>query len=554
MPVRFETRLLAAFTAAVVCIVLLAGITWKVGVDATEATQWVSHTHEVLTSLARTRSDSIQIELSTQNFRLTGNPAQLAERDATIASREQLLRQLKEQTRDNPLQLVRWQELRQVIDERLAMSRHVEALRKTQGMEAASAYVATAPLQASRKRAYQLLADMEASERQLLGQRVAEQLETRQRVLLSGALLSALTTAMLLATFALIRRHTRDTALARQRLADSEEHLATTLHSIGDAVIATDAQGRVNRMNRVAEDLTGWPVAQAQGRPIEDVLRLVHEHTRAPAEVPVARVLAHGRPHDMERHTMLIARDGKEVPIADSAAPIRGAQGDVLGVVIVFRDDSVARHAEQLIRDQNRQLEQRVDERTAELQETQFHLRSVMNNVPAMIAYVDPQQRYAYANARYRMRFAPTSEDLTGRLVRDVLGEQRYAVAAPFIEKVLQGKPQSYDWEPFPGVWHAINYVPRHDAQNRIEGYYVLGMDITARRQAEDALRASQQQLARVLEGADQGYWEWNLQTDAFQVSPAGKACWATRPARCWSAPSTGPTWCTPTTCPRRWS
>jgi len=349
--------------------------------------------------------------------------------------------------------------------------------------------------------------------------RLAEQQHARQRVVLSGVLLSVLTTLMLLATYALIRRHFRDTAAARELLSNSEESLATTLQSIGDAVIATDAQGLITRMNPVAEQLTGWPLAQALGQPIGAVFHILHEHTRVPAEVPVTKVLASGQPQALANHTVLVARDGGEVPIADSAAPIRDTLGKVRGVVIVFRDDSVARRAEQLIRDQNRLLEQRVNERTHQWQDAQRHLRNLINSVPALIAYVDNHQRYAYVNAQYLARFAPLRDDITGCTVREILGEHRYAIAAPLIERVLQGEPQSYDWEPFPGVWQAINYLPKRDAQGVVEGYYVLGMDITARRQTEEALRASQQQLARVLEGADQGYWEWNLQTDKFQVS-----------------------------------
>lgn len=519
MHARFETLVSVTFTAAVVCVVTLAAITWKVGTDATKAANSVSHTFAVLASLARTRSDTVQIELNTQTFRTTGNPAALQERDAAVTSREKLLGQLKEQISDNAQQQMLWGQLRQVINERLAISRRVEELRKNQGFEAASAYVASAPLLETRNRTYRILKAMDAEERRLLELRSEEQLGARQRVVFFGALLSVLVTVMLAATYALIRRRTREMAAARQALAESEENLATTLHSIGDAVIATDVQGHITRMNRVAERLTGWPLAEARGLPMTELFHLLNEHTRAPVEIPVASVLASGLPQDLANHTVLVARNGSEIPIADSAAPIRDAQGKVRGVVIVFRDDTGARAAEQRILEQNRLLEQRVDERTAQLRDAQIHLRSVINSVPALIAYVDEHQHYIYVNAQYLERFAPLRDDITGFSVREILGEYRYGIAAPLIAKVLQGASQSYDWEPFPGIWQAISYLPRRNTQGHVEGYYVLGTDITERRQAEEALRASQQQLARVLEGADQGYWEWNLQTDTIQVS-----------------------------------
>jgi len=162
MLVRFETRLLAAFTAAVICTVLLSAITWRVGVEATQVTNSVSHTHEVLHQLARTRSDTIQIELSTQTFRISGNEALLLERDATAVAREKRLAQLEEATRDSPRQQERLGQLREVLAQRQDISRRVEVLRKTQGESAAAAFVASAPLQETRQRTYAILGEMDA--------------------------------------------------------------------------------------------------------------------------------------------------------------------------------------------------------------------------------------------------------------------------------------------------------------------------------------------------------------------------------------------------------
>lgn len=139
---------------------------------------------------------------------------------------------------------------------------------------------------------------------------------------------------------------------ARQRAAmglrRSEQNLAVTLNSIGDAVMATDTAGNITRMNRVAEQLSGWPVKEALGRPIGDVFRIIHEFTREPAVIPVSRALASGEIQALANHTVLICRDGKERAIADSAAPIRDPQGVILGVVLVFRDVSEQRKAEDI--------------------------------------------------------------------------------------------------------------------------------------------------------------------------------------------------------------
>jgi PAS domain S-box-containing protein len=121
-------------------------------------------------------------------------------------------------------------------------------------------------------------------------------------------------------------------------LAAEKERLAVTLRSIGDGVITTDRDGRVTLLNRVAEDLTGWTQAEAAGRPLAEVFRILHEHTRQPAEDPVAKVLATGRIVGLANHTVLISRDGAERAIADSGAPIRDPQSRIHGVVLVFRD------------------------------------------------------------------------------------------------------------------------------------------------------------------------------------------------------------------------
>jgi PAS domain S-box-containing protein len=136
------------------------------------------------------------------------------------------------------------------------------------------------------------------------------------------------------------RRRTED-AIAEQR-----EWLETTLESIGDAVIATDINSRIVFLNAVAEHLTGWGAGEAQGRDCGEVFRIVNENSRATVDSPVLRVLREGNVVGLANHTVLISRDGTEYPIDDSAAPIRGRDGRVIGVVIVFHDISERHRAE----------------------------------------------------------------------------------------------------------------------------------------------------------------------------------------------------------------
>src|ERR1035437_1910905 len=118
----------------------------------------------------------------------------------------------------------------------------------------------------------------------------------------------------------------------------SEEKLAVTLGSIGDAVMATDAEGRVTYLNVIAEQLTGWTFPQASGRPAEEVFRIISEETRQSSISPIKETLARGTIQSLANHTILIGRDGSECAIADSCAPIHDREGLVFGAVLVFRD------------------------------------------------------------------------------------------------------------------------------------------------------------------------------------------------------------------------
>ena len=136
---------------------------------------------------------------------------------------------------------------------------------------------------------------------------------------------------------------------AASRIRRSEEWLATTLTSIGDGVIAPDARGAVRFLNPVAAALTGWSQQDARGRPLDEVFRVVSESDRTPAENPVTRVLREGHVVSLANHTLLVRRDGTDCPIEDSGAPIRGEDGQIVGVVMVFKDASQTRAAQRAL-------------------------------------------------------------------------------------------------------------------------------------------------------------------------------------------------------------
>ncbi|RPJ37248.1 MAG: PAS domain S-box protein, partial [Planctomycetaceae bacterium] len=145
-------------------------------------------------------------------------------------------------------------------------------------------------------------------------------------------------------------------AEASQR--EQREWFEVTLASIGDAVIATDARGRVTFINAVAESLTGWPSAEAVGKDLSEVFRIINMDTRQTVENPVAKVIRVGSVVGLANHTLLIAKDGTGRPIDDSGAPIRSRDGHLIGVVLVFRDVTERAHAEAVVRESEERYRQ----------------------------------------------------------------------------------------------------------------------------------------------------------------------------------------------------
>lgn len=142
------------------------------------------------------------------------------------------------------------------------------------------------------------------------------------------------------------QRREASTALQQER-----DLLNVTLKSIGDAVITTDIAGQIANLNHVAEQLTGWMVDEVVGKPLADVFRIINEQTRETVESPAERALREGVIVGLANHTLLISRDGTEYPIDDSAAPIRGSDGSLLGCVLVFRDVTARQQADRKLRE-----------------------------------------------------------------------------------------------------------------------------------------------------------------------------------------------------------
>jgi PAS domain S-box-containing protein len=271
-----------------------------------------------------------------------------------------------------------------------------------------------------------------------------------------------------------------------EALRNEREWLRVTLLSIGDAVLAADAQGRVTLMNPVAGTLTGWAPDEARGRPMAEVFRITNEQTGRPAEDPVARVLREGAVIGLANHTVLTARDGTVRPIDDSAAPITDSHGRVLGVVLVFHDVTDKRASENALR--------RSEER----------LRLIVEHSPAAVAMLDRDVRYLYWSRRWITDFGLADEDLRGRTHYDVFP----GLPARWIEvhrRCLAGATERADEDHFVGPdgreeWLRWEVQPWRDDRGEIGGLLIFSEVITARRNAELARREVEERLRGIFE------------------------------------------------------
>ena len=192
-----------------------------------------------------------------------------------------------------------------------------------------------------------LAAEMANDENNLLSlrtQRANESMTRSARTIGAGTLVSI---SLLVLCFGLLSRELSERKRAQAALAKSEMWFSTTLGSIGDAVIATDTNGAVNFMNSVAQTLTGWNLEEAQGKSMDLVFDIVNKETRRPVENPVKKVFREGKVVGLADHTLLISKNRTEFDIEDSAAPIVTGVGERLGVVLVFRDITEKKLAEE---------------------------------------------------------------------------------------------------------------------------------------------------------------------------------------------------------------
>jgi PAS domain S-box-containing protein len=274
-----------------------------------------------------------------------------------------------------------------------------------------------------------------------------------------------------------------------QQLGEAEiqrDSLETTLHSIGDGVIVCDETGVIKLLNPTAESLTGWTGREARGRPLPEVFRILHESTRVPVENPFDKVVRLNSVVQLANHTVLIHKDGNEIPIDDSGAPIRNAEGGLSGVVLVFRSVAERRRT------------------TRELRDSQQRLASIYNTSLEYIGILNPQGILLDCN-RASLEFAGnTRENLIGQAFWDCpwfsYTEGMPAFVKAAVERAAAGEAMRTEMalvRPSGEVtYFDFSLTPVLDSDGRVLHIVPESRDITELKQAENALLRSEKLAA----------------------------------------------------------
>jgi PAS domain S-box-containing protein len=307
-----------------------------------------------------------------------------------------------------------------------------------------------------------------------------------------------------------VRKTTEET------LIESERRWSTTLSSIGDAVIVTDPLGNVTFMNKVAENLTGWSLCDASDKPVRQVFNIVNRFTRQEVEDPVAKVLKKGLIVGLANHTILIRRDGMEIPINDSGAPIRTENGETLGVVLVFRDITQQKEQEEALR------------------ASEENYRLLLQYAPTAIYEIDYKgPRFKSVNEAMCQLTGYSREELLSMNPSDLLDAESRQRFQERIAKGLSGK-RIDDSVEFTAItkegrrlWITLNIKFTY-ANGKLDGALVVGHDITDRKKAEqeserllELVKQERDRLSSLVNSISDEVWFANTDRKFTLINPS---------------------------------
>lgn len=280
----------------------------------------------------------------------------------------------------------------------------------------------------------------------------------------------------------------KDLFLREKDLREAHEEFRTTLYSIGDAVITTDTKSIIRHMNKVAEQLTGWKETEGSGKPLEEVFHIINEDTRSKVENPVQRVLREGLVVGLANHTLLISRDGREIPIADSGAPIHDEEG-IIGVVLVFRDQTEERKAQKA------------------LKESEKKFIAVMDQAPDAFFMHNINGQIVNVNKKACQNLGYTKEELLTKTIADIDPEAISKGKDKLWSKVINGERVSFEshHKRKDGSLFPVEVTLGAIHLDREMFIFAIVKDISERKQAEKSIKESEETYRNLFQNAQVG-------------------------------------------------
>ncbi len=299
----------------------------------------------------------------------------------------------------------------------------------------------------------------------------------------------------------------RELLVKEKELYKHREEFKTILYSIGDGVITTDANGNVKQMNHAAEELTGWSENDAKGKLLEEVFKIINEEIKNKVENPVQQILRKGIVIGLANHTLLVSKNGKEIPIADSGAPIKNEFGEITGVVLVFRD----------------QTEERTARKT--LLESEERYRRLVELSPDAIA-VHSEGKFVYVNpSGVKLIGANNESELIGKPILDIIHpDYKESISQRVRAAIEHGKSQPLAEEKFICMDGTVIDVEVAAVPITFYGktaIQVIAKNITERKRAEKTLRESEDRYRDLVENSNDLICTHDLEGKILTSNPA---------------------------------
>ncbi len=443
----------------------------------------VRQTNQALAAIASIRTSVTDAETSQRGYLVTGDETYLLPYTTTVTGIDAQFTQLRALTANDPVQQQPITALEQKVQQKLALLRQGIELRRDQGFAPAQQLLMANTGKQVMDDIRTLVNQLETEDQAQLVQQRADADTSIQNTIFILFLLGLLNFVLLGLAFTFVRRDMTNRSRAEAA------RLQTTLASIGDAVIVTDHTGRVTFMNPVAEVLTGWLQAAAVGQNLTTVFTIINETTRATVENPVDKVMRLGTIVGLANHTMLIAKDGTEHPIDDSGAPIRAEKGDVVGVVLVFRDITERKEAEA----ERTDLLAREQAARAAAEASEHYYRFLAESIPQIVWTARPDGWRDYYNQRWYNYSGLTVEQTEGwgwEVVVHADDRQRCLDLWHHSLQTGERYESEYRFKRTDGVyrWYLSRALPARDAQGQVIKWFGTSTDIDDQKRAVRAL------------------------------------------------------------------